>query len=32
MKLVEHHPAMPYTELPAFMGELASIDSVSSLA
>jgi len=29
---VTHHPAMPYAELPAFMAELASMTSVSSLA
>jgi len=29
---VEHHPAMPYTELPGFMAELAGMDSVSALA
>jgi hypothetical protein len=32
VKTVTHHPAMPYTELPAFMGELANNDSVSALA
>jgi len=32
VKTVAHHPAMPYTELPAFMAELASNESVSALA
>ena len=29
---VTHHPAMPYTDLPAFMEELRQNDSISSLA
>ena len=32
VKKVTHHPAMPYTEVPAFMAELADKGSVSSLA
>jgi integrase len=32
VKKVRHHPAMPHTELPAFMVELSSNDSVSALA
>ncbi len=32
VKKVTHHPAMPYTEVPAFMTELATNDSVSALA
>ena len=27
-----HHPAMPYTEVPAFMIEVRALDSVSALA
>ncbi len=29
---VEHHPAMPHTEVPAFMAELAGNNSISSVA
>jgi integrase len=29
---VEHYPAMPYTDVPAFILELAGLDSVSALA
>jgi integrase len=29
---VRHHPAMPYSELPAFMGELGSNNAMSALA
>jgi integrase len=32
VKTVTHHPAMPHTEVPAFMAELSSNDSVSALA
>ena len=32
VKKVTHHPAMPYSEVPAFMAELSSNDSVSVLA
>lgn len=32
VKKVTHHPAMPYTEVPAFMAELTSKGSVSALA
>lgn len=32
VKRVEHHPALPYTEVPAFMRELQANPSVSSLA
>lgn len=32
VKKVSHHPAMPHTETPAFMAELASNNSVSALA
>ncbi len=32
VKTVKHHPAMPYTELPAFMAELRALDSVSARA
>lgn len=32
MKKVTHHPAMPHTEVPAFMAELSSNDSISALA
>jgi integrase len=32
VKSVTHHPAMPYTDLPAFMAELARNESVSALA
>lgn len=32
VRKVKHHPAMPYTEVPAFMAELAKNGSVSALA
>lgn len=32
VKKVEHHPAMPYDELPAFMAELRGNGSISALA
>lgn len=32
VKVVTHHPAMPHTEVPAFMAELSKNDSVSALA
>lgn len=32
VKKVTHHPAMPHNEVPAFMAELASSNSVSALA
>lgn len=32
VKQVTHHPAMPYTEVPQFMKDLADLKSVSSLA
>jgi integrase len=32
VKSVTHYPAMPYTDLPAFMAELARNESVSALA
>ncbi len=32
VKKVVHHPAMPHTEVPAFMSEVASNSSVSALA
>ena len=32
VKKVTHHPAMPHTEVPAFMAELSDNDSVSALA
>lgn len=32
VKTVNHHPAMPYTEVPTFMAELSDNDSISSLA
>ena len=32
VKTVTHHPAMPYTEVPAFMEELSENGSVSALA
>jgi len=32
VKKVTHHPAMPYTEVPAFMAELSGNGSVSALA
>ena len=32
VKKVTHHPAMPYTDAPAFMNELARNDCVSALA
>ncbi|WP_288901571.1 site-specific integrase [uncultured Sneathiella sp.] len=32
VRKVKHHPAMPYTEVPAFMEELARNGSVSALA
>jgi integrase len=32
VKTVVHHPAMPYTEVPAFMDELSENGSVSALA
>lgn len=32
VRRVNHHPAMPYTEAPAFMAELADNDSSSSMA
>lgn len=32
VKTVSHHPAMPHTEVPAFMAELSSYSSVSALA
>ena len=32
VKKVTHHPAMPHTEVPAFMVELSDNDSVSALA
>jgi len=32
VKVVKHHPAMPFTEVPAFMAELAANGSVSALA
>jgi integrase len=32
VRKVKHHPAMPYTEVPAFMEELAKNGSVSALA
>ena len=32
VKQVTHHPAMPHTEVPAFMAELSDNDSVSALA
>lgn len=32
VKLVEHHPAMPYGGVPGFMGELEGMGSVSALA
>jgi len=32
VKRVSHHPAMPHTEVPAFMAELAGNGSVSALA
>ena len=32
VQAVTHHPAMPYTDLPAFMAELSRNDSISSLA
>jgi hypothetical protein len=32
VQAVRHHPAMPYTEVPGFMAELAEMESVSALA
>jgi len=32
VKKVSHHPAMPHTEVPAFMAELTGNESVSALA
>lgn len=32
VKTVTHHPAMPYTDVPAFMSELSNNGSVSALA
>ncbi len=32
VRTIKHHPAMPYTEVPAFMAELAKNGSVSALA
>jgi integrase len=32
VKTVTHHPSMPYTEVPPFMGELSENGSVSALA
>jgi len=32
VKTVKHHPAMPYTDVPTFMGELSQNNSVSALA
>jgi integrase len=32
VKQVAHHPAMPYTEVPSFVAELAKLNSVSALA
>ncbi len=32
VKKVAHHPAMPHTEVPAFMAELSNNDSISALA
>jgi integrase len=32
VKTVKHHPAMPYKDVPAFMGELSQNNSVSALA
>jgi len=32
VKKVSHHPAMPHTEVPTFMAELAANGSVSALA
>lgn len=32
VKKITHHPAMPHTEVPAFMAELSSNDGVSALA
>ena len=32
VKTITHHPAMPYTELPAFLVELRKLDSISARA
>lgn len=32
VRAARHQPAMPYTEVPAFMGELDRLDSISALA
>lgn len=32
VKKVDHHPAMPHTEVPVFMVELAAKDSISAMA
>ncbi|MFE8032272.1 tyrosine-type recombinase/integrase [Thiohalocapsa marina] len=32
VKRVEHHPAMPYTDVPTFMRELEGVDGVAALA
>ncbi len=32
VKKVDHHPAMPHTEVPVFMAELAAKDSISAMA